>query len=67
MSQHTQYLKCGEGPKMPPSNSAAGYSGYMLLQEEFSINLLPCQKHIISVSQPETPHLKQVIWQQLDG
>lgn len=67
ISQHTEHPKHGEGPKMPPSNPATGFSGYMTLQEEFSINLLQCQKHIISVSQPEMPHLKQVIWQQWEG
>lgn len=66
-SQHTEHPKHGEGPKMPPGNSATRFSGYMLLQEEFSIILLQCKNHIISASQPEMPHLKQVIWQQWEG
>lgn len=52
---------------MPPSNLATGFSGYTLLQEESSLNLLQCQTHTISASRPEMPHLKQVIWQQWEG
>lgn len=41
-----EHPKHGEGPKNLPSHPATEFSGYMLLQEEFFINLLQHQNHI---------------------